>query len=92
MDLTADRACGSLKVVKTTLDLPDALLHRAEAKAAERGIPLQQFVTEAVEEKLARDSAAGSKPWMAGFGRLREIREDSHPSNRVVEDESTSGS
>jgi len=38
--------------VKTTLEIPDSVFRRAKARAAERGIPLRQFVTEAVEEKL----------------------------------------
>ena len=38
--------------MKTTLEIPDSVFRRAKARAAERGIPLRQFVTEAVEEKL----------------------------------------
>lgn len=40
--------------VKTTLEIPDTVFRKAKARAAERKIPLRQFVTEAVEEKLAR--------------------------------------
>jgi hypothetical protein len=48
--------------VKTTLEIPDAVLRRAKANAALQGIPLQQFVTEAVEDKLRAESAgAGSR-------------------------------
>jgi hypothetical protein len=46
--------------VKTTLEIPDSVFRRAKARAAERGIPLRQFVTEAVEEKLTI-KAPGSK-------------------------------
>jgi hypothetical protein len=38
--------------MKTTLEIPDQTFRRAKAKVAERGIPLRQFVTEAVEDKL----------------------------------------
>jgi hypothetical protein len=34
--------------VKTTLEIPDFLFRRAKSVAAERGISLRQFVTEAV--------------------------------------------
>jgi predicted DNA binding CopG/RHH family protein len=48
--------------VKTTLEIPDTVFRRAKSKAAERGIPLRQFVTEAVEEKLQTSSRNGEKP------------------------------
>jgi hypothetical protein len=38
--------------VKTTLEIPDPIFRRARSRAAEQGIPLRQFVTEAVEDKL----------------------------------------
>ena len=64
--------------VKTTLDIPDPVFRRAKATAAERGQALREFVTEALQEKLAgrahgRDAA---QPWMRGFGRLRPLRRE----------------
>jgi hypothetical protein len=38
--------------MKTTFDLPDPLLRRAKAVAAEQGRPLRDFVAEAIAEKL----------------------------------------
>lgn len=38
--------------MKTFLEIPDAIFRLAKSKAAEQGIPLGQFVTEAVEVKL----------------------------------------
>lgn len=58
--------------MKTTLEMPDATLRRAKAKAAERGIPLRQFVTEAVEDKLAAATPAG-KPWTRMAGKLKHL-------------------
>jgi hypothetical protein len=52
--------------VKTTLEIPDFLFRRAKSVAAERGIPLRQFVTEAVQEKLKTTSQ--EKPWMKHLG------------------------
>ena len=44
--------------MKTTLEIPDPVFRKAKAQAAERGIPLRQFVTEAVQEKLAAAKTA----------------------------------
>jgi len=41
--------------VKTTIDMPDEVIREAKLKAAELGISLNRFVSEAMEEKLARD-------------------------------------
>ena len=37
--------------MKTTLEIPDSIFRRAKSVAAERGIPLREFVTEAVKEE-----------------------------------------
>ena len=44
--------------MKITLDLPDQLLLRAQACAAEHGCTLQAFVIDALTEKLASIAAA----------------------------------
>jgi hypothetical protein len=43
--------------MKTTLEIPDPIFRRAKSAAAQRGVALRVFVTEAVEEKLAAVSA-----------------------------------
>lgn len=61
--------------MKTTLELPDALFHQAKARAAERGQSLKEFVTEALQARLAGvDDLPGNPPWMAVFGRLKHLR------------------
>ena len=55
--------------MKTTLEIPDFLFRRAKSVAAERGIPLRQLVTEAVQEKLKTTSQ--EKPWMKHLGKLK---------------------
>ncbi|HEY0781377.1 MAG TPA: hypothetical protein VGE98_02900 [Thermoanaerobaculia bacterium] len=52
--------------MRTTLDLPEELLERAKAVAAERGVTLPELVSTA----LAKDVAAGSKPAAATRQRL----------------------
>ena len=79
--------------MKTTLDLPDAALRQAKAVAADHGVTLQQFVAEALDEKLRRASASrpsagdAEPPWMAGFGALADLREENRRIEALIEDE-----
>jgi len=73
--------------MKTTLEIPDTVFRRAKSAAAERGIPLRQFVTEAVREKLKTPSSSADKPWMKSFGKLRHLRRETARINRLIEDE-----
>ena len=72
--------------MKTTLEIPDAIFRKAKAKAAEQGIPLRQFVTEAVEEKL-KTSGSESKPWMQVLGELRHLKKENARIDRIIEEE-----
>ncbi len=71
--------------MKTDLDIPDQILRRAKSKAAEKGIPLYQFVTEAVEDKLKVKPARGAKPWMKHMGKLRDLRRETRRINKFIE-------
>ena len=73
--------------MKTTLEIPDAVLRRAKANAAQKGIPLRQFVTEAVEDKLRAESAASDKPWIRLAGQLRHLRKETARINQAIEAE-----
>jgi len=73
-------------MTKTTLEFPDAVFKKAKAKAAEQGIPLRQYVTEAVEEKL-KLSAADSKPWMRVVGGLKHLKKENARIDKIIEDE-----
>lgn len=42
--------------MRTTIDLPDLLFREAKAKAAREGTSLKEFFTQAVEEKLNRQT------------------------------------
>lgn len=70
--------------VKTTLEIPDFLFRRAKAVAAERGIPLRQFVTEAVQEKLK--VSPQEKPWMKHVGKLKHLRQQSRQIEKRIEE------
>jgi hypothetical protein len=74
--------------VKTTVDIPDAVFRRAKATAAERGQALREFVTEALQEKLAGAGQRGADappPWMKGFGRLRALRRETARIQRRID-------
>jgi hypothetical protein len=73
-------------IMKTTLEIPDAIFRRAKSKAAEQGIPLRQFVTEAVTARLQSTAANDSKPWMKHFGKLKGLRKETRRVNKIIED------
>jgi hypothetical protein len=74
--------------MKTTLEIPDAIFRRAKSVAAERGIPLREFVTEAVKDKLAANTLAGDKPWVKHMGKLKRLRKETLQINRLIEEDS----
>jgi hypothetical protein len=74
--------------MKTTLEIPDAIFRRAKSKAAEQGIPLRQFVTEAVAARLQTPSTNDPKPWMKHLGKLKGLRKETHRINKIIEDAS----
>lgn len=47
--------------MKTTFDLPDPLLRKAKAVAAQQGRPLRDFVAEAIGEKLEHGAGAAER-------------------------------
>ena len=74
--------------MKTTLEIPDGIFRRAKAKAAERGQALREFVTEALQEKLAgRRPEPAEQPWMRGFGQLRALRQETARIQRLIDEE-----
>ena len=73
--------------MKTTIEIPDAVFRRAKSRAAEEGIPLCRFVSEAVEEKLKVPRGTGEKPWLKMAGGLRHLRGESPRILQLVEEE-----
>ena len=74
--------------MKTTLEIPDAVFRRAKSKAAAQGMPLRQFVTEAVEEKLKSDASREERPWLKHVGKLKHLRKETARINRLIEEDS----
>ncbi|MBI3665765.1 MAG: hypothetical protein HY236_05985 [Acidobacteria bacterium] len=73
--------------MKTTLEIPDPTFRRAKAMAAEQGIPLRQFVTEAVNEKLRRKLTGSAKPWVKLAGQLGHLRKETARVTELIERE-----
>ena len=72
--------------MKTTLEIPDLLFRRAKSVAAQRGIPLRQLVTEAVQDKLNAACGPGQKPWMRHVGKLKHLRKETAQINERIEE------
>jgi len=74
--------------MKTTLEIPDSVFRRAKSMAAKRGIPLREFVTEAVKDKLAAANKGTEKPWVKHMGKLKHLRRETARINRIIEEDS----
>lgn len=73
--------------MKTTLEIPDPIFRKAKSVAAQRGIALRAFVTEAVEEKLATASRKIDKPWARLAGGLKHLHKETVRINGIVKSE-----
>lgn len=73
--------------MKTTLEIPDPIFRRAKSVAAQRGIALRAFVTEAVEEKLAATSQKAEKPWVRLAGGLKHLHKETLRINALMNSE-----
>ena len=73
--------------MKTTLEIPDPIFRRAKSAAAQRGVALRVFVTEAVEEKLASASHEGEKPWAKLAGGLKHLHKETARINGLIKKE-----
>jgi hypothetical protein len=74
--------------MKTTLEIPDSVFRRAKSVAAARGIPLREFVTDAVKDKLAAEGQAVEKPWLKHMGKLKRLHKETLRINRLIEEDS----
>ena len=74
--------------MKTTLEIPAVLFRRAKSAAAEQGIPLHEFVTEALRDRLAAKAKAIDKPWIKHMGKLKHLHKETERINRLMEEDS----
>jgi hypothetical protein len=80
--------------MKTTFDLPDPLLRKAKALAAQQGRPLRDLVAEAIGEKLeyavgvAKATEGRRVAWERWRTRLKQLPDGSWFNPDGIEDES----
>jgi hypothetical protein len=72
---TASRS-GILTVVRTTVDLPQPLLHNAKRRAAERGVTLSALVEDALRTHLAAKPKGPDTPFRLHTVRGRLVQPD----------------
>ena len=72
--------------MKTTLEIPDPTFRKAKATAAEMGIPLREYVTQAVEEKLSLGQRQG-KPWLECAGELAHLHKETMRIQKIIDEE-----
>jgi len=73
--------------MKTTMDMPDALVRQAKILAAREGTTFRAIMTRALEAELANDGTRGEQaPWRRHFGGVRELHEESVAIDTAIED------
>lgn len=73
-------------MVKTTLEIPDRTFRKAKATASALGIPLREYVTRAVEEKLAQGQRT-EKPWLECAGELAHLHKETVRIQKIIDEE-----
>ena len=73
--------------MKTTLEIPDQIFRRAKATAGALGIPLREYVTLAVEEKLSQGSRLRGKPWLECAGELAHLHKETMRIQKIIDEE-----
>jgi hypothetical protein len=92
--LDRNRRAVNTAEVKTTFDLPDPLLRKAKALAAQQGRPLRDLVAEAIGEKLegamgaVRAGRERKTAWELWKTRLEQLPDGSWFNPEGIEDDS----
>ena len=65
-----DHKYGKIRLVKTTIEIPDELFRKTKATAESRGETLRDFIREALTARVAATSApaSDSSGWRSVFG------------------------
>jgi hypothetical protein len=69
------------------LEIPDATFRKAKATASALGIPLREFVTQAVEEKLSMRGRGQTRPWLECAGELAHLHKETRRIQELIEEE-----
>lgn len=74
--------------MKTTLEVPDALLRDVKISAAKNGQTMGAFINAAIEEKLKTDhKTSHEKPWIQFAGSLKKHRPETKKMLERIESE-----
>ena len=73
--------------MKTTLEIPDPVFRQAKATAGALEIPLREFVTQAVEEKLSSGRKRHGKPWLECAGEVAHLHEETVRIQKIIDEE-----
>jgi hypothetical protein len=73
--------------MKTTLEIPDPTFRKAKATAGALGIPMREFITQAVEEKLSAGAHRKGKPWLECAGELSHLHRETTRIQKIIEEE-----
>jgi hypothetical protein len=72
--------------VRIRLEISDLLFGSAKSVARARGVSLDQFVAEALREKVNSIPAAGPKPWMKHLGKLKRLPKETEQIEKRIQD------
>ena len=72
--------------MKTTLEIPDQTFRKAKVTASTLGVPLREFVTQAVDEKLSRNQRPG-KLWLECAGELAHLHKETRRIQKIIDAE-----
>jgi hypothetical protein len=78
--------------MKTTIELPEALMQQAKHTAVREGMTLKQLFTEALRwrvdnKKNERNGKRVTPRWMRAYGALRHLRHERQAIERAIESE-----
>ncbi len=77
--------------MKVTLEIPDQVLRKAKALAAEHRQSLKDFVEGAVRDKLLVSNhvvdADGPQQWLQGFGKLKHLHAETVRIQSIIDQE-----
>ena len=78
-----DRPAGQRSALQYVFQNPYGSLNPRQTVAESVGVPLRQFITEAVQEKLR--TTAQEKPWIKHLGKLKHLHKERKQIEQRVE-------
>jgi len=78
--------------MKTTVEIPEKTLRRAQTLAAEKGVSLEQLVAEAIEDKVrdGKELEKGEPRWAklyGAFAKSEDMRSETRSIQKIIDEE-----